>query len=102
EILAGVDFPYPVIPLVRAHHEKWDGTGYPDGLKEEEIPIGARILGVADAFISMTSERPHRPAMPVAKALSELAAQAGTKYDPRVISVLKRRHRELLDSAQSG
>src|SRR4030095_6806611 len=63
DILSSIDFPYPVVPIVRAHHENWDGTGYPNGLKGAEIPIGARILSVVDCYDALTSDRPYRGAM---------------------------------------
>ena len=63
DILAGVDFPYPVVPIVRHHHENWDGTGYPDGLSGDQIPLGARILAVVDCFDALTSDRPYRRAL---------------------------------------
>src|SRR5947207_1477618 len=63
EILDRVQFPYPVVPIVRSHHEKWDGTGYPDGLTREAIPIGARILTAVDCFDALASERPYRRAL---------------------------------------
>jgi putative nucleotidyltransferase with HDIG domain len=72
----------PVIPIVRSHHERWDGQGYPDGLAMEKISVLARIVAVADAFDAMTSTRPYRPAMPMEKALAELAAKAGSHFDP--------------------
>src|SRR5207342_252918 len=63
DILSSIDFPYPVVPIVRAHHENWDGTGYPRGLRGTEIPLGARILSVVDCYDALTSDRPYRPAM---------------------------------------
>ena len=63
EIVSAVPFPCPVAPLIRSHHERWDGTGYPSGLRGEQIPLGARILSVADCFDAVTSERPYRPAL---------------------------------------
>src|SRR5437870_8686635 len=69
EILERVNFPYPVVPIVRAHHEKWDGTGYPMGLRGPEIPLGARILSVADCFDALSSDRSYRPALSAEDAL---------------------------------
>ena len=61
DILASIEFPYPVVPIVRHHHERWDGAGYPAGLKETEIPLGVRILSVVDCFDALTSDRPYPP-----------------------------------------
>src|SRR5207245_9283897 len=69
EILERVQFPYPVVPIVRAHHEKWDGTGYPAGLKGEEIPIGARILSAVDCLDALASNRQYRRALPLDRAM---------------------------------
>jgi putative nucleotidyltransferase with HDIG domain len=85
EILSSIEFPYPVVPIVRHHHENWDGTGYPDRLEGEEIPIGARILSVVDCFDALTSDRPYRPKMTDAQALQILMERRGTMYDPAVI-----------------
>jgi diguanylate cyclase (GGDEF)-like protein len=82
EILRPVPFPYPVASLILGHHERWDGTGYPFGLRGEEIPLGARVLAVADCFTSMMAERPHRPARAFSEAVSLLQQQAGTALDP--------------------
>jgi two-component system, cell cycle response regulator len=76
----------PVAKLVRASHERFDGSGYPDGLAGDAIPLGARIVCVCDAFHAMTSVRPYRPAIPVEDALAELRACAGTQFDPRVVA----------------
>jgi diguanylate cyclase (GGDEF)-like protein/putative nucleotidyltransferase with HDIG domain len=95
EILARVEFPYPVVPIVRSHHEKWDGSGYPDGLKGEAIPIGARILSAVDNFDALASERPYRRALTTDEAMKTLSAQKGTSFDPRVIEVMERRYVEL-------
>ena len=86
-LLESVDFPWKVVPIIRHHHERYDGGGYPDGLKGREIPIGARILAVADAFLAMVSDRPHRKAMVVGDALAELVQHAGTQFDPEVVEV---------------
>jgi len=95
EILARVHFPYPVVPIVRSHHEKWDGSGYPDGLKGELIPAGARILSAVDCFDALTSERPYRRAISPDEAMAHLKAESGRSYDPRVVNGLARRYREL-------
>ena len=85
EILSSIDFPYPVVPIVRHHHENWDGTGYPDGLKGEEIPLGARILQVIDCFDALTSDRPYRGRMTDAQALAIVRERRGVMYDPAVV-----------------
>jgi putative nucleotidyltransferase with HDIG domain len=90
DILSSIDFPYPVVPIVRAHHENWDGTGYPNGLKGIEIPIGARILSVVDCYDALTSDRPYRPAMTDAEALDIIRARRGTMYDPTVVDMFER------------
>ena len=95
DILERVAFPYPVAPIVRAHHEKWDGTGYPDGLKGEQIPIGARILAAVDSLDAMISDRQHRTAVPLASAVRKIEALSGTSFDPKVVEVLLRRYVEL-------
>ncbi len=95
EILEKVAFPYPVAPIVRSHHEKWDGSGYPDGLKGEEIPIGARILGTVDCLDALASDRQYRKALPLDQAMNEVAAQAGIAFDPQVVEILQRRYVEL-------
>jgi len=95
EILNRVEFPYPVVPIVRAHHEKWNGQGYPDGLKGEEIPIGARILAVVDSYDAMTSERPYRRAVAAEEAIVYLRTKSGDAFDPRVVECIERRYKEL-------
>ena len=84
-ILESVQFPWPVLPVVRSHHEKWDGTGYPDGLKGEEIPLTARILAVADIYDALTSSRSYRHAWTPESALEEIRRSAGTQFDPAVV-----------------
>jgi HD-GYP domain-containing protein (c-di-GMP phosphodiesterase class II) len=79
-----------VLPVVRSHHERWDGTGYPDGLKGETIPLSARVVAVADAFDAMTSDRPYRRGMPAAEAFAELQANAGTHFDPTCVDAFLR------------
>ncbi len=95
DILERVRFPYPVVPIVRAHHEWWNGMGYPDGLRGEAIPIGARILTVVDSFDAMASDRPYRRAMPLAEAMGIVRELAGTQFDPRVVDALERQYEKL-------
>ncbi len=95
EILEHVEFPYPVVPIVRAHHEKWDGSGYPNGLSGEAIPIGARILAAVDCLDALASDRQYRRALPLDEAMACVAAEAGKHFDPRVVEVLQRRYVEL-------
>ncbi|HZI17094.1 MAG TPA: diguanylate cyclase [Pyrinomonadaceae bacterium] len=87
QILERVGFPYPVVPVVRHHHERWDGAGYPDGLRGEEIPLAARILAVADCFDSVREDRPYRRGMSREEACELLGRNAGTHFDPRVVSL---------------
>jgi putative nucleotidyltransferase with HDIG domain len=95
EILERVNFPYPVVPIVRAHHEKWDGSGYPYGLAGEAIPIGARILAAVDCFDALASDRQYRKALPLDEAMAKVVADAGKGFDPRVVEILQRRYLEL-------
>ncbi len=90
EILERVRFPYPVVPIVRSHHEWWNGTGYPDGIRGEDIPIGARILTVVDCFDAMVSDRPYRKGMTSEKALGIIRSLAGKQFDPEVVSAFER------------
>jgi putative nucleotidyltransferase with HDIG domain len=85
EILSVIGFPYPVVPIVRHHHENWDGTGYPDGIAGDAIPIGARVLSVVDCFDALTSDRPYRPRMTDAQALQIVRDRSGNMYDPGVV-----------------
>jgi diguanylate cyclase (GGDEF)-like protein/putative nucleotidyltransferase with HDIG domain len=102
EILEKVAFPYPVAPIVRSHHEKWDGTGYPDGLKGEEIPISARILAAVDCLDAIASDRQYRKALTLEDAMKKVAEQAGISFDPMVVEILQRRHVELEKLALSS
>ena len=86
DILSSIEFPYPVVPIVRHHHESWDGTGYPDGLKGEGIPIGARILSVVDCFDALTSDRPYRPRLSDEAAMEIIRGRSGAMYDPIVVA----------------
>jgi len=92
EILERVRFPYPVVPIVRAHHEKWDGTGYPFGLRGEEIPIGARILSAVDFLDALSSDRQYRRAIPLKEVMSRLNQESGKSFDPRIVEILRRRY----------
>lgn len=85
QIIRGVTFLESVIPLVYHHQERYDGQGYPAGLRGDAIPLGARIIAVADAFEAMTSDRPYRPAKPVGDAVAELKRCAGAQFDPRLV-----------------
>ncbi len=95
EILERVRFPYPVVPIVRAHHEKFDGTGYPLGLRGNQIPIGARILAAVDFLDALASDRQYRRALPLHEAMARLSEESGKAFDPQVVSVLERRYVEL-------
>ena len=95
EILEQVDFPYPVVPIVRAHHEKWDGSGYPYGLSGEAIPIGARILAAVDCLDALASDRQYRKALPLDDAMAKVVADSGKSFDPKVVAILRRRYIEL-------
>jgi diguanylate cyclase (GGDEF)-like protein/putative nucleotidyltransferase with HDIG domain len=95
EILERVRFPYPVVPIVRAHHEKFDGSGYPLGLKGTQIPIGARILAAVDFLDALASDRQYRRAVPLDEAMARLVEESGRSFDPEVVNVLQRRYVEL-------
>jgi putative nucleotidyltransferase with HDIG domain len=85
DILRSIDFPYPVEPIVRHHHENWDGTGYPAGLKGQDIPLGARILSVVDCYDALTSDRPYRPRYSRQHSEQVLRERRGVMYDPWVV-----------------
>lgn len=87
DLLAAIEFPYPVVPIVRHHHENWDGSGYPAQLSGTDIPIGARILSVVDCFDALTSDRPYRSKLSDAEAIAILQDRRGTMYDPLVVDV---------------
>jgi len=102
EILEKVAFPYPVAPIVRSHHERWNGEGYPDGLKGEEIPIGARILATVDCLDALASDRQYRKALPLAEAMNQVAAESGKSFDPKVVEILQHRYLELEEIARTS
>ncbi len=101
EILECAGFPCPVAAIVEAHHEKWDGSGYPFGLKGEEIPIGARILTAVDSLDALASDRQYRRALPLDQAMAHIESLSGKSFDPRVVEVLTRRYQELERMAQA-
>src|ERR1039458_7241057 len=94
EILDRVQFPYDVVPIVRAHHERWNGTGYPYGLKGEEIPLGARILAAADCLDALASDRQYRRALPLDEAMAVVVAECGKGYEPRIVKILQENYQE--------
>jgi diguanylate cyclase (GGDEF)-like protein/putative nucleotidyltransferase with HDIG domain len=99
EILEQVNFPYSVAPIVRAHHERWDGNGYPMGLSGEEIPLGARILSAVDCLDALASDRQYRRALPLDQAMAVVLEESGKSYDPRVVEILAGRYRQLEEEA---
>jgi len=93
-----IPFPYPVVPLIRHHHERWDGAGYPDGLKTEQIPLGARIIHLCEAFDAMTSRSSYRAVLSTSQALEIIVSKAGTQFDPELAPAFKR----LIDGARAS
>lgn len=87
-LLGRIPYLAEALPAIQYHHERWDGSGYPEGLKGEAIPLSARIIAVADALDAMTSERVYQPAMPIQQALQEINQQSGVRYDPGVVKAL--------------
>ena len=85
DILKNIEFPYPVDPIARYHHENWDGSGYPEGIRGSDIPLGARILSVVDCYDALTSDRPYRPRMTRQQAEQVLLERRGKHYDPWVV-----------------
>jgi diguanylate cyclase (GGDEF)-like protein/putative nucleotidyltransferase with HDIG domain len=101
EIVDFIEFPYPVAAIVRAHHEKWDGSGYPFGLRGDQIPIGARILSVVDCFDALASDRQYRKALPLGQAMAVVTHEAGKSFDPQIVELLGRRYKEIEELAQA-
>jgi HD-GYP domain-containing protein (c-di-GMP phosphodiesterase class II) len=87
QILEEMNFPKEVIAIVLNHHERWGGEGYPNGIRGQEIPLGARIVSLVDAYVAMTSERPYRRALPYEKARQVIAENWGSPFDPSVIEI---------------
>jgi diguanylate cyclase (GGDEF)-like protein/putative nucleotidyltransferase with HDIG domain len=101
EILDRVAFPYPVAPIVRSHHERWDGSGYPAGLVAEEIPVGARILAAVDCLDALASDRQYRSAIPLDQAMKKVKEKSGLWFDPKVVALLENRYVDLEHMAQT-
>ncbi len=102
EILERVQFPYDVSPIVLAHHEKWDGSGYPYGVKGHDIPMGARILSAVDCLDALASDRQYRRALPLNEAMAVVERESGISFDPRVVEVLKKRYVEMEELAKAA
>ncbi|MGE4057051.1 MAG: HD domain-containing phosphohydrolase, partial [Vicinamibacterales bacterium] len=102
DILSAIDFPYPVVPIVRHHHENWDGSGYPANLRGTDIPIGARILSVVDCFDALTSDRPYRPKLTDDDAIAILLQRRGSMYDPLIVDTFIRVHAEIAPDAKES
>ncbi len=89
DLIRPVGFLKPVLPIILYHHEKYDGSGYPSGLVKEQIPLGARIMGVVDAFEAMISERPYRKQLNIPEAVEEVTHNSGTQFDPKVVKAFR-------------
>jgi HD-GYP domain-containing protein (c-di-GMP phosphodiesterase class II) len=92
DIAVQIEMLKPILPAVRNHHERWDGTGYPDGMKGEGIPVTARIVAIADAFDAMATDRPYKKAMPLEECEAVLRKTAGKMYDPELVEIFVGRH----------
>ena len=102
DLLSSIRFPYPVVPIVRHHHENWNGKGYPTGISGTDIPLGARILAVVDCFDALNSDRPYRPRLDPDEAFTILKDRRGTMYDPLVVDTFIAAYPEIADLAHTA
>ena len=102
DLLSSIRFPYPVVPIVRHHHENWNGKGYPTGISGTDIPLGARILAVVDCFDALNSDRPYRPRLDPDEAFAILKDRRGTMYDPLVVDTFIAAYPEIADLAHTA
>jgi ribonuclease P protein subunit RPR2 len=102
EILRDIDFLGEAKVVVRSHHERWDGAGYPDGLSGEDIPLAARLFAVADTLDALTTTRPYRPASPLRTAREVIAAGAGTQFDPQAVAAFEAVPDEVIERIRTG
>jgi putative nucleotidyltransferase with HDIG domain len=102
DLLSSIRFPYPVVPIVRHHHENWNGKGYPTGISGTDIPLGARILAVVDCFDALNSDRPYRPRLDADEAFAILKDRRGTMYDPLVVDTFIAAYPEIADLANTA
>jgi len=102
DLLSSIRFPYPVIPIVRHHHESWNGTGYPAGISGTDIPLGARVLAVVDCFDALNSDRPYRPRLEPQEAFEILRQRRGTMYDPLVVDTFISAYSEIAPLADAA
>jgi HD-GYP domain-containing protein (c-di-GMP phosphodiesterase class II) len=86
-LIAPFKFLHPIIPAIKYHHERWDGSGYPEGLKGEEIPLEARILGIVDSFEALSSNRPHRDKLSPMKIFQVIEENSGLLFDPEIVAI---------------
>jgi putative nucleotidyltransferase with HDIG domain len=102
DLLSSIRFPYPVVPIVRHHHEQWNGQGYPSGISGTDIPLGARILAVVDCFDALNSDRPYRPRLSLPEAFTILRERRGTMYDPLVVDEFVAGYQEMAEAANEA
>src|SRR2546427_1106667 len=101
DMLSSIEFPYPVVPMVKSHHERWDGNGYPDGLKGEEIPLNARILSLVDCYDALTTNRPYRSPMSRGEVIEFFRRESGRAYDPAVVQTFIDHLEEIEEAGKS-